>query len=107
MTGAAGGVFQEFNLEPRIAGQTVSIQLGFCPTAGRSAATVTAALSPPMKKSIHRLTIRRETVPTLRPLDLTEATPVRGGDGAVAPRFESTGTCPGAGPGLLATPACS
>jgi hypothetical protein len=49
-----------------------------------------------MKKSIRKLTLRSETVRTLRPLrplDLNEVTPVRGGDGAQAPRFESTGPC--------------
>ena len=57
-----------------------------------------------MKKAIRKLTLRRETVRALRPLDLNEATPVRGGDGAPPPRFESTIPCPA--PALLPTQAC-
>lgn len=57
-----------------------------------------------MKKAIRKLVLHRETVRTLRPLDLHEVTPVRGGDGAQALRFESTIPC--TDPALLSTQAC-
>jgi hypothetical protein len=58
-----------------------------------------------MKKSIRKLALRSETVRALRPLNFDEVAHVRGGDGE-APRYESTGSCPGRAAGLLATEAC-
>lgn len=56
-----------------------------------------------MKKSIRKMMLRGETVRTLQPLQLVEA---RGGDGNAAPRYESTGTCPGQHAANSIAPAC-
>lgn len=58
-----------------------------------------------MKKSIRKLTLRGETIRTLRTLDLQGITPARGGNDS-APQFESTGTCPGIGDAASAALPC-